>query len=138
MDHDARSAPHDAGVDGMTEDVKAGMFSSRRPLALGFWALLALGLGLFGWGAFGEISGAVIAVGQVGVESGDQVVEHADGGIVTEIRVRNGDRVDAGDVLVRLDDALLRSEYAIFDLITTQAKRNLSSRSGIGGVLSAT
>ena len=110
----------------MTTDAMAGLFSSRRPLALGFWSLLALGTGLFGWGTFSEISGAVIAVGQVGVESGDQVVEHADGGIVAEIRVRNGDRVEAGDVLVRLDDALLRSEHAIFEseLFDLVARRN--------------
>ena len=89
------------------------LFSSRRALALGFAALATLGAGLFGWGAMASISGAVIAVGEVDVETRDQVVEHIDGGTVGEVLVRNGDRVDAGDVLVRLDDTLLRSEEAV-------------------------
>ena len=57
-------------------------FSSHRPLLLGFLTLSVLGAGLFGWGAFASISGAVIASGQVEVGTGDQVVEHIDGGTV--------------------------------------------------------
>ena len=75
--------------------------------------MLALTGGLFGWGVLATLSGAVIASGQVEVETRDQVVEHIDGGTVGEILVRDGDRVEAGEVLIRLDDALLRSEEAI-------------------------
>ena len=89
------------------------LFAARRPLVLGFLTLAVLGGGLIGWGAFASISGAVIAVGRVEVESRDQVVEHVDGGTVGSILVKNGDRVKAGDVLVRLDDGALRSEEAI-------------------------
>ena len=88
-------------------------FSARRPLLLGFLTLLALVGGLLGWGTFATLSGAIIAAGQVEVETRDQVVEHLDGGTVGEILVRDGDRVEAGDVLIRLDDTLLRSEEAI-------------------------
>ena len=85
----------------------------RRPLVLGFAALALLGCGLFGWGAVASISGAVIAAGRVDVESRDQVVEHIDGGTVEAILARDGDRVEAGQVLVRFDGALLRSEEAM-------------------------
>ena len=88
-------------------------FAARRPLLLGFLTLLTLGGGLFGWGTFATLAGAIIAAGQVEVETRDQVVEHIDGGTVGEILVRDGDRVEAGDVLIRLDDTLLRSEEAI-------------------------
>ena len=91
-------------------DMKGRPFEARRPLCLGFLTLLVLGGGLFGWGAFATLSGAIIAAGQVEVETRDQVVEHIDGGTVGEILVRDGDRVAAGDVLIRLDDTLLRSE----------------------------
>lgn len=91
----------------------ARMFAARRPLLLGFLALAILAGGLFGWGAFASISGAVIAAGRVEVESRDQVVEHVDGGTVGSILVKNGDRVKAGDVLVRLADGELRSEEAV-------------------------
>ena len=87
----------------------------RRTLVLGFAVLALLACGLFGWGAVASISGAVIATGQVEVETRDQVVEHIDGGTVEEILVREGDRVVAGQVLVRFDDSLLRSDEARLD-----------------------
>ena len=101
-------------------------YSSRRPLLLGFLALATLAAGLFGWGAATTIAGAVIAVGQVDVETHDQVVEHMDGGTVREILVRDGDRVAAGDVLVRLNDAALRSEEALLqsEVVELTASRN--------------
>ena len=94
-------------------DTMGRSFAARRPLFLGFLTLLVLGGGLFGWGTFATLSGAIIAAGQVEVETRDQVVEHIDGGTVGEILVRDGDRVAAGDVLIRLDDTLLRSEEAM-------------------------
>ena len=91
-------------------------FAARRALLLGFLTLLALGGGLFGWGTFATLAGAIIAAGQVEAETRDQVVEHIDGGTVGEILVRDGDRVEAGDVLIRLDDTLLRSEEAMLQV----------------------
>ena len=78
-------------------------FSSRRPLRLGFMALAVLVAGSLGWGGLSSIAGAVIAFGQVEVETRDQVVEHIDGGTVAAIAVRDGDRVERGRLLVRLD-----------------------------------
>ena len=101
-------------------------FSSRRPLLLGFLTLAVLAAGLFGWGTFTSISGAVIAAGRVAVETGDQVVEHIDGGTVGRILVRDGARVAAGDVLIRFEEAALRSEEAILqgERIERAARRN--------------
>ena len=90
-------------------------FSSRRALVLGFLTVAVLVGGVFGWGAFASIAGAVIAAGQVEVETRDQPVEHIDGGTVGAILVRNGDRVAAGQVLIRLDDGQLRTEAALLD-----------------------
>ena len=44
-------------------------FAARRALLLGFLTLLTLGGGLLGWGTFATLSGAVIAAGQVEVET---------------------------------------------------------------------
>ena len=101
-------------------------FSMRRGLVLGFVSLAILCGGLFGWGAFASLSGAVIATGRVEAEGGDRAVEHVDGGTVAAILVRDGDRVAGGQVLVRIDGALLRSEASVleaelFDLV---ARRN--------------
>ncbi len=100
--------------------------SARRGLLIGFVTLAVLCGGLFGWGAMASLSGAVIAVGRVETEGGVRAVEHVDGGTVTGIPVRDGDRVEAGDVLVRLDGALLRSEAAVLEaeLHDLVARRN--------------
>ena len=82
----------------------APSFAARRPVILGFLTLAVLVGGAFGWGAFTTIAGAVIAAGQVEVETRDQVVEHLDGGTVGEILVRDGNKVEAGQVLIRLVD----------------------------------
>ncbi len=82
-------------------------------------AVLALGLlgGIGGWAFTAKLSGAVIAVGVVKVDQNLKEVQHRDGGIVGEIHVREGDVVEAGQVLFRLDDAQSRAELSI---LTTQ------------------
>ena len=95
------------------EQASARWSSARAALILGFGALMVLVGGLVGWSVFASIRGAVFVTGWVATEGRNQVVEHIDGGTVREIRVRDGDRVETGELLLRLDDALLRSEEAI-------------------------
>lgn len=100
-------------------------WSTARPLALGFIALAILLGGFGGWAVMTSISGAIIAGGQVEVARSRQIVQHPDGGVVDQIRVTDGDRVKAGDLLIRLDGALLRSELAVVEnqLLETLARR---------------
>ena len=95
------------------EQASARWSSARAALILGFGALMVLVGGLVGWSVFASIRGAVFVTGWVATEGRNQVVEHIDGGTVREIRVRDGDRVESGELLLRLDDALLRSEETI-------------------------
>ncbi|WP_246026579.1 HlyD family type I secretion periplasmic adaptor subunit [Paracoccus luteus] len=76
--------------------------------------LLLIG-GFGGWSVFSRIAGAVVAPGQVEVEQHRQIVQHPDGGVVAEILVRDGQRVAAGDTLIRLDGTLLQTELAIVE-----------------------
>jgi len=72
---------------------------------------LAVGVG--GWASTAEISGALIAQGSVVVDSNVKKVQHPTGGVVGEVRARDGDRVKAGDILVRLDETVTRANLAI-------------------------
>jgi membrane fusion protein, type I secretion system len=81
-------------------------------LAIGI-ASVVLVVGLGGWAATTEFSGAVIASGQLVVDSAVKKVQHPTGGVVGDLRVRDGNRVLAGDILVRLDDTQTRANLAI-------------------------
>ncbi|WP_375175834.1 HlyD family type I secretion periplasmic adaptor subunit [Pseudooceanicola sp.] len=88
-------------------------WSARAPLTIGLLSLVVLVGGFGTWSVFTQISGAVIAPGQLEVDRNRQVVQHLDGGVVSEILVREGDRVEAGQLLIRLDATTLRSQLAI-------------------------
>jgi HlyD family secretion protein len=69
--------------------------------------------GLGGWAATQQISGALIAPGQIVVESNVKKVQHPTGGVIGELRAHDGDLVKAGDILVRLDDTVTKASLAI-------------------------
>jgi HlyD family secretion protein len=87
--------------------------SIRRHLVGGAIIALMLTGGLGGWAATTELSGAVIASGSVVVDSNVKKVQHLTGGIVGELLVRDGSRVRAGDVVLRLDETIMRANLAI-------------------------
>src|SRR5829696_2055145 len=87
--------------------------SIRRHLVAGVALVVLLAGGVGGWAATTEFAGAVIAPGNLVVETNVKKVQHPTGGVVGELRVRDGDPVKAGDVVVRLDDTVTRANLAI-------------------------
>jgi HlyD family secretion protein len=79
----------------------------------GLVIVLILAGGVGGWAGTMKLTGALIAPGSVVVDSNVKKVQHPTGGIVGEVRVRDGDRVKSGDVVVRLDDTVTRANLAI-------------------------
>jgi HlyD family type I secretion membrane fusion protein len=65
------------------------------------------------WTAIAPLSGAVIAAARIKVELERKTVQHREGGIVREIKVRNGQHVRAGDVLVVVDDVRSDAELSL-------------------------
>lgn len=90
-------------------------WSARKPLIIGLIGLVLLVGGFGTWAAFIQISGAIIAPGRIEVDQNRQVVQHPDGGVVSAIEVKEGDKVSTGQVLVRLDPAELKSELSIIE-----------------------
>ncbi len=84
--------------------------SIRSHLTAAFVVVLALTVGVGSWAAFTEISGAVVAPGTLVVESRVKTIQHKEGGIVRDIHVRDGDYVQAGDLLLVLDNTVTRAE----------------------------
>jgi HlyD family secretion protein len=56
-----------------------------------------------GWLVFMPLAGAVVVPGNLVVQSNVKQIQHPTGGVVAEIKVHNGTRVAAGDLLIRLD-----------------------------------
>ncbi len=93
----------------------AQVWSTRRPITYGMLTLLALVGGFGGWSVATQITGAIVTSGQIEVELNRQVVQHPDGGVVATIDVAEGDTVAAGDLILTLDGASIRSELAIVE-----------------------
>ena len=108
--------------------------SMRRHLVAAIVVVLVLVIGVGGWAATAVISGAVVASGSIVVDSNVKKVQHLTGGIVGELRVRDGDRVRAGDIVVRLDETVTRANLAIvtkgLDELTARKARLESERDG--------
>lgn len=98
--------------------------SIRRHLLVGAVAGLLLVGGMGGWAATTDLAGAVIAPGGLVAESSVKLVQHPTGGVVAEIAARDGDMVEAGEVLARLDDTSIRASLEI----VTQRLRQLEVR----------
>ena len=87
--------------------------SIRFHLIVGLVVVTLLTCGIGGWASTARISGALIAPGSIVVDSNVKKVQHPTGGVVGEVRARDGDRVKAGDVVVRLDDTVTKASLAI-------------------------
>ena len=99
--------------------------SVRRHMIAGILLITLVSVGVGGWTSATQISGAVIAGGQLVVESNVKKIQHPAGGVVDELRVHNGSHVEAGEILLRLDDTLTRTNVSI---ITRQIDEYLARR----------
>ena len=83
-------------------DIDRQVYVGLAAIVIGFVALLA-------WAAIAPLAGAVVAPGQLATEGSNKTIQHLEGGIIREIRVKEGDVVKAGDVLIELDSVTVRS-----------------------------
>jgi HlyD family secretion protein len=126
----------------MREDAAAALRSIHRYKLFGLTAAGFFVFGIGGWAATTDLSGAVVAQGQLVVDSSVKKVQHVSGGIVGDLRVREGDHVKAGDILIRLDETQARAAAAIVsknldDLLARQARLE-AEREGAAKIVFAT
>ncbi len=103
-----------------------------------FAAFLLVGA-VGGWAANAELSGAIVAQGQVKVDKDLRSIQHLDGGIVKEIAVKKGDTITEGQLLFKLDSTQTRAELQIIEsqlkeLLAKQA-RLIAERDGLDAML---
>src|SRR5438270_10498645 len=87
---------------------------SIKHVALAGWIIIALFFGGIGsWAAIAPLNGAIVGNAIIKVDGNRKSVQHLDGGIVKELRIKEGDKVNAGDVLVVLDETQAQAEYDV-------------------------
>jgi HlyD family secretion protein len=111
----------------MDRELTPALHSIQRYMIVGMAIVAFVTFGIGGWAATTQLTGAVIGQGVVVVDSSVKKVQHATGGIVGELRVREGDRVKAGDILVRLDETQTLANASIVtksydELLARQAR----------------
>ena len=87
--------------------------SIRRNMLVGLTVFGMLAFGVGGWASTTQLSGALIASGSIVVDTNVKKVQHPTGGVIGELRVRDGDRVKAGDIVARLDRTVTKANLAI-------------------------
>ena len=117
---------------------RPGGWSVRGPLVTGLVAVMVLVLGIGGWAVGTTLAGAVVAVGRIEVERNRQAIQHPEGGRVAALLVGEGDRVAAGDVVLRLEPGLLARDLAVaeaqlFELRLRRARLE-AERDGAAGI----
>lgn len=75
--------------------------------------MLVTFLGFGGWASLAPLGSAVVAAGNLVVESNRQDVQHLDGGQTARLMVREGDRVAAGDVVIALDPVRVAAQASL-------------------------
>ncbi len=117
----------------MTNDQDAWK-AIRKLNLIGGATIVVLAGGVGGWAATAQLSGAVIAPGLVVVESNLKKVQHATGGIIGQIFVKEGSVVKEGQVVVRLDDTMPRANLGIIrsqlDELGARRARLVAEREG--------
>lgn len=97
--------------------------SDKKPKLIGL-LILFVTFGMFGtWAVLAPLDSAALAPGVVTVKTYRKTIQHLEGGIVEQINVRDGDQVEAGEVLLVLDDTQARAELGIVrgQMIAAQA-----------------
>jgi HlyD family secretion protein len=111
----------------------------RGPIFMGVVVAGAFVGGFGGWAALAPLSSAAVGPGEVRVESHSKTVQHMEGGIIREILVREGDQVQQGQLLLRIDDTQAAARLAILSSQSVALKalerRLLAERDGLQKVI---
>lgn len=98
---------------------------SPSPYVIMGYTTIFLAFGVFGtWASTAPLQSAVVATGIVSVESNRKIVQHLEGGIISEIHVREGAIVEPGDVLISIDDTQAQGNYTVLETRLTALKAN--------------
>lgn len=96
------------------KDDKQSKNFSPAPYITAGYATIFLGLGALGtWAATAPLASGVVAGGTVSVETNRKTIQHLEGGIISEIVAKEGEVVNVGDPLIKLDPTQAQGNYTV-------------------------
>ena len=117
----------------------AGDAAVKRMIRTGGLIIFGFFVLIFGWGSTAHLDSAVTTFGVVQAEGSRKVVQHPDGGIINAILVKEGDLVQQGQVLIRLDpvqaNAALNIQIADVDTLEASVARLQAEEAGADKVV---
>jgi HlyD family secretion protein len=123
-----------AGAPGESIVLRAGR-AFEGELRTGLRALIVVGVVAGGWMTLVPLSGAVVVPGNLVVQSNVKTIQHPTGGVVAQIPVHNGMRVNAGDLLLRLDSTQAQASLQVvskqLDEVRAKSARLAAERDGL-------
>ncbi|MBA1157617.1 HlyD family type I secretion periplasmic adaptor subunit [Microvirga mediterraneensis] len=97
------------------DDLAANSSSMRRLMRWFVLSSFIVFFGIGGWSVAAKVDSAVVTGGTFAVQSSAQAVQHLEGGVIGAILVKDGDLVQEGQVLVRLDAAKVTADASILE-----------------------
>jgi len=135
LDREGAAPPADGSDDSLLIRTRSGF---EHELRVGLRILIVALLFGGGWLAFVPLAGAVVVPGNLVVQSNVKLIQHPTGGVVAEIKVQNGARVEAGDLLVRLDATQAKASLQVvtkqLDEIRARMARLVAERDGLAHI----
>jgi HlyD family secretion protein len=131
LDRDGAAPPADGGDNSLLVRARWGF---EHELRVGLRILIVVLLLGGGWLAFVPLAGAVVVPGNLVVQSNVKLIQHPTGGVIAEIKAQNGARVEAGDLLVRLDATQAKASLQVLtkqlDEVRARMARLAAERDG--------
>ena len=120
------------------DDPDTAFLSTRRIVGTGRLVILVFVVGFFGWAALAPLDSAIQAPGVIVVETHRKTIQHLEGGIVRRVLVGDGQTVQAGQLLMSLDDTQARASLELLqgesDALSAQQARLTAERDGLGAI----
>lgn len=110
---------------GLDTDIRQLSSLVQRPAKLGLIIVMVFLAGSLGWASIAPLAAGAVAAGVISPDGSRRTVQHLEGGIIREIRARDGDDVIAGQVLVVLEAT---QASAMNDMLTEQAQTLMAAR----------
>lgn len=135
LDRDGAAPPADGTDDSLQTGVR---WAFEHELRVGLRVLLVAGILGGGWAAFVPLAGAVVVPGNLVVQSNVKNIQHPTGGVVADIDVQDGSRVQTGELLLRLDPTQARTGLQVvskqLDEVGAKIARLVAERDGLARI----